>query len=429
MRYYKKSFVWLPAVFVIFFALILVGCSSTGSKETDIDSASVTPSRTEAVLTPQATLAPTEKPFILDGAITTDSGLQYLEIIAGDGSTPEIGNIIELNYVVSLTDGTEIYNTYTVNQPETAVLGRNQLLPGWEEGVGLMKAGGKAKLVLPSNLALGEEGAGNIPPNSQLIMEVELLSVVPAPLPASVAPDELFVMDNGVQYADLVVGDGTEAITETSVTTHYSIWVAGTSSDDFVISSENSQPATFVVGRGDTVFQGWEQGVIGMKVGGKRHLIIPPDLALGSQGSGSIPANATLILEITLTDVIKPRKATQVDEMDYITTVSGLKYYDIQVGTGISPTIGQTVVVDYVGWLEDGTQFDSSYDRSETFEFTLGMGNVITGWDLGVASMKVGGKRQLIIPSELGYGETGAGSTIPPGATLIFEVELLEIKP
>jgi len=127
--------------------------------------------------------------------------------------------------------------------------------------------------------------------------------------------------------------------------------------------------------------------------------------------------------------VKEPRKATLVDEKDYNTTPSGLKYYDIKVGSGITPTVGQTVVVNYVGWLEDGTQFDNSYDRGEMFSFKLGMGEVINGWDLGVASMKVGGIRQLVIPSELGYGDSGAGSTIPPGATLIFEVELVDIKP
>jgi peptidylprolyl isomerase len=334
-----------------------------------------------------------------------------------------------MDYIVSLPNGTEIYNTYTVKQAATAIYGRDQMLPGWEEGVGLMKAGGKAKLVLPPELALGEAGAGNVPPNSQIVMEVELLSVEPAPKPASVAPEKLLSMDNGVQYSDLSLGDGIEAISNTTVTTEYVVWVDGADSEDYVGSSADSQAVTFVVGKGAAVFPGWEQGVVGMKVGGRRLLIIPPDLALGAQASGLIPANSTLIMEITLTDVKEPKVKTQVDEEDYITAPSGLKYYDIKVGTGITPTIGQTVVVNYVGWLEDGTQFDSSYDRGETFSFALGMGGVIQGWDLGVASMKVGGIRQLVIPPELGYGDTGAGTTIPAGATLIFEVELVEIKP
>jgi peptidylprolyl isomerase len=423
----QKRFRWTLAVIVTVTILTLTACKSKGSQVSTTNTVSV--SKTNVMSTPLAAQTPTTKPYILDGAITTKSGLQYLEIKAGDGPAPENGKIVKMNYIVSLPDGTVIYTTYTTNKPEKVVWGHNQLLLGWEEGVGLMKAGGKAKFVLPPELALGAEGAGNIPPNSQLIMEIELLSVEPAPLPTSVEPDKLLTMDNGVQYSDLVLGEGAEAVTNTTVTTAYTVWVAGSSSDDFIVSSEDSQPATFVVGQEGTVFKGWEQGVIGMKVGGKRLLIVPPDLALGSQSSGAIPANATLILEITLTNVVEPRKATQVDEEDYTTTASGLKYYDIQVGTGVTPTVGQTVVVNYVGWLVDGTQFDSSYDRGQTFSFVLGKGNVIAGWDEGVASMKVGGKRKLVIPPELGYGDTGAGSTIPAGATLIFEVELVEITP
>jgi len=111
-----------------------------------------------------------------------------------------------------------------------------------------------------------------------------------------------------------------------------------------------------------------------------------------------------------------------------ITTPSGLKYIDMEVGTGESPATGQGVKVHYTGTLEDGTKFDSSVDRNQPFSFTIGIGRVIPGWDEGVASMKVGGKRRLIIPSELGYGAQGAGGVIPPNATLIFDVELLGIN-
>ena len=113
------------------------------------------------------------------------------------------------------------------------------------------------------------------------------------------------------------------------------------------------------------------------------------------------------------------------------TTPSGLSYEDTVVGTGPSPTRGQTCVMHYTGWLwvngAKGAKFDSSLDRGQPFEFPLGMGRVIKGWDEGVASMKVGGKRTLLIPANLGYGDRGAGGRIPPGATLLFEVELLRV--
>ena len=114
--------------------------------------------------------------------------------------------------------------------------------------------------------------------------------------------------------------------------------------------------------------------------------------------------------------------------MSEITTESGLKYEDLTTGEGAMATAGQTVVVHYTGWLEDGTKFDSSKDRNSPFDFPLGAGHVIKGWDEGVAGMQIGGTRKLTIPSDLGYGVQGAGGIIPPNATLIFEVELLELR-
>ena len=111
-----------------------------------------------------------------------------------------------------------------------------------------------------------------------------------------------------------------------------------------------------------------------------------------------------------------------------ITSKSGLKYEDLNEGTGAAAKSGDTVEVHYTGWLTNGTKFDSSVDRGQPFSFRLGAGRVIKGWDEGVAGMKVGGKRKLSIPPDLGYGNRGAGSAIPPNAELIFEVELLKIK-
>ncbi len=111
-----------------------------------------------------------------------------------------------------------------------------------------------------------------------------------------------------------------------------------------------------------------------------------------------------------------------------VTTSSGLKYIDQKVGTGPSPSAGKTVRVHYTGKLANGQKFDSSVDRGEPFEFQIGVGHVIKGWDEGVMSMKVGGKRTLIIPASLGYGARGAGGVIPPNAELHFDVELLGVN-
>lgn len=113
---------------------------------------------------------------------------------------------------------------------------------------------------------------------------------------------------------------------------------------------------------------------------------------------------------------------------DVITTASGLQYIEVQEGTGVAPKVGQTVYVHYRGTLQDGTQFDSSYDRGTPFSFVLGTGRVIAGWDEGIALMKVGGKAKLTIPPELGYGSREIPGVIPANSTLIFEVELVNVE-
>lgn len=144
---------------------------------------------------------------------------------------------------------------------------------------------------------------------------------------------------------------------------------------------------------------------------------------------------AVLAVAPVAADDVKPTPAPDAakkGESKMRATPSGLQYEDIKEGTGASPKTGQTCVMDYTGWLWEngakGKKFDSSVDRGTPFEFPLGQGRVIKGWDEGVATMKVGGKRLLLIPAQLGYGSRGAGGVIPPNATLLFEVELIAVK-
>lgn len=142
--------------------------------------------------------------------------------------------------------------------------------------------------------------------------------------------------------------------------------------------------------------------------------------------------------EVNVQDVLNGDESTMTEEdgtmmnkeedgAETVTLENGLQYQDVVVGDGDTVTAGQVAEVHYSGWLTDGTKFDSSRDRGETFKFPVGAGMVIPGWDIGVQGMKVGGTRKLTIPSELGYGQQGAGDVIPPGATLVFEVELISI--
>ncbi|MBE2221324.1 MAG: FKBP-type peptidyl-prolyl cis-trans isomerase [Anaerolineae bacterium] len=364
----------------------------------------------------------------------TETGLKYYDLVEGEGISPEDGSIVQANYAIWVLDDvsgnpTVIDDSFAFGQPLSFIMGSQQVFPGWEEGMLGMKPGGSRQLMIPPALAFGEEGipGAGIGPETTIVMEVELLDVQPAPTAEALTDDDYETTDSGLKIAVLNEGSGEEAAEfGDTITVEFTIWVAD-GERFFTGTATAGQPFTYPIGSG-AVFPGWDEGVTGMTVGEKRQLLIPSELGLGSESVGEIvPANADLLMQVELLDLVKPRKATEVDENDFEVTDSGLKYYDLVEGDGAMPETGQTVVVHYTGWLEDGTQFDSSLDRGQPFPFAIGTGAVIPGWDEGVATMKVGGVRQLVIPSDLAYGDSGSGA-IPPGATLIFEVELLDLE-
>lgn len=364
----------------------------------------------------------------VDGPITdTESGLRLVEIRAGEGRTPEPGDLVTMNIMGMLEDGTVFADTVAEGAPITATLTEADLFPGWLEGVLLMKEGGKVRLIIPPDLAFGAEGAGGvIPPDATITMDVELLTAVAPPSPTAVDEGDLTATDSGLQYFDIVEGEGDMPVEGQDVVVNYAAWLQ--EGEEYVASSDTQgEPLTFTLGSEMGVFPGWDEGVSTMRPGGKRYLVIPPDLALGETGGGRIPPNSTLIMEVELVEVKPLLLPTEIDEGDFTETESGLRYYDIVEGDGATAEEGNTVTVNYTGWLTDNVKFDSSIDSGVPFPFTLGTGAVIPGWEEGVLGMKVGGIRQLVIPAALGYGDTGSG-IIPPGATLVFEVELVDVQ-
>lgn len=216
--------------------------------------------------------------------------------------------------------------------------------------------------------------------------------------------ENLTTTSSGLKYADLVVGTGASPSPTDVVTVHYT----GTLENGTVFDASRNHggPVSFPL---NGVIKGWTEGVGSMKVGGIRKLVIPPSLGYGSQAQGDlIPANSTLIFVVELLDIPK------------------VKIEDTQVGTGAEAKSGSTVSVYYTGKLSDGTTFDSNVGK-QPFEFKLGTGQVIAGFDQGLLGMKAGGKRTITIPPSLGYGPQGTGP-IPPNATLIFELELASVK-
>ena len=455
-----KWIMWGTAVFLILTACnaetavstptqpAAVEAESTLIEEVEIEESGAEPAAVEAETSPAVEeteeLEPTNTPQSTPAPLptrpnssltTTASGLQYELLEAGDGEMPQPGDVVAVHYIGTLEDGTVFDNSIERGQPIEFTFGSGNVIAGWEEGIGLMRVGDKMRLIIPPALAYGSAGAGgSIPSNATLTFEVELIEIVPPPAtptplepPTPVDEADYIETEEGIRFAILQEGDGEQPQIGDSVTFHFSGWLEadGTSIGS---SYQNGQPLDIIIGR-EEILPGWDLVLPQMKVGEITQFIIPPAWGLGEAGSlPIIPPNSILIFEIELLQINEPPPTPQAINADeLITTDTGLQYIILEVGDGELPEAGQTVVLNYRGWLEDGFQFDNSYDRGQPFEFQLGVGQVILGWDEGVALLHVGDKAQFIIPSELGYGANGTRN-IPPGATLIFEVELIDIR-
>ena len=248
------------------------------------------------------------------------------------------------------------------------------------------------------------------------------------------ADPDLKEITPGVKYRDLKEGAGDPCPVGAKVTMHYTGWLTdGTVFDSSKEGKLNPTPANFDL---NNLIAGWKEGIPGMKPGGIRKLVIAPDKGYGSQSNGKIPGGSTLIFEVQLIDFALPKNVASgpgmpmpydnsnggTDDPGLKDVGGGLKIRDLKEGTGEAVKPGASVSVHYVGWLVDGTVFDSSRKGGKPVSFSLN--EVVKGWGQGIPGMKPGGVRKLVIPAALGYGARGQGD-IPPNATLVFEVELV----
>jgi peptidylprolyl isomerase len=230
---------------------------------------------------------------------------------------------------------------------------------------------------------------------------------------------------SGLQYEILQKGTGKMPVKGGKVSVHYT----GKLTNDTVFDSsiKRGQPISFKLGVGQ-VIKGWDEGIALLHVGEKARFTIPSNLGYGERAVGSIPANSTLIFDVELVDAQDPFVAVPYDVkgLDTLTTASGLKYLMVKKNPeGTQAKSGMKVTVHYTGYLLDGKMFDSSLERGQPIEFGLGQGQVIAGWDEGIALLKTGEKARLVIPYQQAYGESGRPPIIPAKATLVFDVELL----
>jgi FKBP-type peptidyl-prolyl cis-trans isomerase len=226
---------------------------------------------------------------------------------------------------------------------------------------------------------------------------------------ASLLVSVLLLQGGGkLEKKDVKIGTGPAAQVGDFLTMEYT----GTLTNGTVFDSSKKPgrtPFKFMIGAG-SVIKGWDQGIIGMKVGGVRKLVIPGSLAYGEKAMGPIPANATLKFDVELKNIQRAK---------YITT---------QPGHGPATKFGDSISVHYLGKLSDGKKFDSSYDRNKPIDVVIGNTRLIPGFTQALVGMKVGEKRTVTIPPDLGYGERGAGTVIPPNATIVFDLELVKIN-
>jgi peptidylprolyl isomerase len=350
----------------------------------------------------------------------------------GLGEPVKKRQLVQVHYTGWLTDSTKFDSSRDRGEPLEFVLGAGQVIKGWDIGIEGMKVGEIRNLKVPSVLAYGKDAIGPIPANSDLLFEVELVGMQKGLEPDVLLPSSALKWKNimpGIEIFDEKEGGGAELRQGMELIFHYTGWLVN--GHKFGSSKDLGKASKTVLGMGKLV-KGLELGLESIKQGGVRWLRLSPIMAYGPAAMTNIPPNSALIFRIQADTVhFDAELAASMDFFPNAQSIKwqdakeGLKYFVEKEGAGEAKKIGDNVRVHYTGWLSDGAKFDSSRERGEPIALELGAGRVIRGWDLGLAGMKPGEKRLLLIPPSLGYGSRGGGP-IPPNATLIFAVEIVD---
>jgi len=363
----------------------------------------------------------------------------------GGSSAPVVatGDLVTFSYTGWLYDETktdkkgaqfETSVVDSVDKPLTMTVGVGTRIAGWDKALTGMQAGGSRLVIIPSNMAFGpvdiKDSTGKVivPANTSVVYELKVHSfnTLPSPIP----PQPAFTK------TDLVTGTGAAAAAKNLVTIRYTGWLYDNTKTDNkgaeFFDAYSGQAFSFLLGV-DSRIAGWDQGIVGMQVGGKRRLLIPASMAWAqfglkddATGLYRVPPSTAVVYEIEVTAInaTPPAQSTQ----------PAFQKIDVAAGTGtLVAATGNTLTVHYSGYLYDdsvtdkrGLRFDTSRTTGVPLSVKLGTNAVIQGWEQGLLGMKVGGKRTLIIPADLAYGST-AKTNIPANSPLIFDVEVTSI--
>lgn len=401
----------------------------------------------------------------------TATGLYYkLYKVSKDTTKANIGDWVSMNMRYSYKDSTLFNSQVAMGTPVRFQLPKSEYGGDIYEGIRMLSPGDSADFIVPSDSLFTKtfrqpQRPPFIDSNSVIHFYITMLSIDSPVALMKKETDTLqhFITTNnittaptasGLYYIETVKGKGMKIDTGAWVKAHFTVSLIN--GKQVYSTQERGEPMEFECGkRFDT--PGFEEGVAMMLKGGKAKLIVPSKIAFGESGRGAmVPPYSTIVYDVEIMDVqskadhdkqqadkkkaedlkLESNKKQEGDLMkkylaDHKITAkpnaSGLIYVEKVKGTGTRAVAGKKVKVHYTGTLLNGTKFDSSRDRNEPFEFTLGQGQVIKGWDEGIAMMNVGGKATLVIPSNIAYGERDMGQ-IPPYSTLVFEVELMDVK-